>query len=128
MATQTPQPVIHIYKEINGGKHKTVKHYDHIQVKDGSTKLTNLINVSKNQNCAQSMPTYWLKERGAKKWNRNYTTGLFKTSANLIFKGDTDKKKNLVLFKFSDNAKTLTIYLYPNYFTKDLSELIQIIV
>ena len=126
MATITP--ITHVFSEINEGKHKTVKHYELIQVKNGSTKLTNLINVSTNQNCAQSTPIYWLKERGAKKWNRNYTTGLFKTCAKFIFKGDTDKKKNLVLFKFSDNAKTLTVYYYSDFYTKDLSDLLPTII
>lgn len=116
-------PTTHIYKEINEGKYASVKHYEIQKTINGVNQLSKLLNISKNRNCAQSMPMYWLKIRTEKKWS-NCITGLFSTSEKNIFKGDTDKKKNLVLFKFSDNAKTLTVYLYPNYYTTDLSNLL----
>ena len=90
MATQTPHPVTHIYKEINEGKFKSVKHYELIECNETAI-FTTLINISKNQNCAQSMPIYWLKMREGKKWGR-YITGLFKTHYPCTYKGDTKKK------------------------------------
>lgn len=121
MATQ--KPIIHVFSEINVGKFKSVKHYELIDVKNGTTQLSNLINISKDRNCAQSMPDYWLKIKNGNKWS-NCITGLFKTGIQNIYKGDTQKKKNLIIFKFSDNSETLTAYLFNNYYTRDLSNII----
>jgi hypothetical protein len=114
------KPITHVFSEINEGKYKGVKHYELIEVNNGTTQLTELINISKDRNCAQSMPDYWLRIRNGKKWS-NCITGLFRTGFKNIFKGDTEKKKNLIVFKFTDNAKTLTVYFFKNYYTNDLS-------
>lgn len=121
MATQNPIIITHVYNEINKGKYRTVKHYEINDIKSGDAQFSNLINISKNRNCAQSMPEYWLKEHNGKKWNPFCTTGLFKTSKPNLFKGDKSKKKHLVIIKFSNNADTLTIYHFQNYYTTDLS-------
>ena len=121
MATITP--ITQVFSEINEGKYASVKHYELQSVLNGTTQLTEQLNISKNRNCAQSMPIYWLKVRNCKKWS-NCITGLFSTTEKNIYKGDTNKKKNLVLFKFSDNAKTLTVYYYSDFYTKDLSDLL----
>ena len=122
----TATPITHVFSEINEGKYKSVKHYELINVQNGTTQLSQLINISKNQNCAQSMPNYWLKIKNGKKWS-NCITGLFKTGVSNIYKGDKDRKKNLIVFKFSDNAKTLTAFFFKNYYTKDLSKVLSII-
>ena len=122
MATQTPQPVIHVYKEVNVGKYKSVKHYE-LQECNDTPIFSTLINISKNQNCAQSMPVYWLKIREGNKWTK-YITGLFKTCYKSIFKGDTQRKKNLVIFKFSRDTRTLTIEFFKDYYINDLSKVI----
>ena len=124
MATHTP--IIHIFKEINVGKYKSVKHYELIEVKNGSTQLSNLINISKDRNCAQSMPTYWLKIKQGKKWSR-CLTGLFKTGIVNTFKGDIQRKRHLIIFKFSDSGNTLTAYYFLNYYTIDLSNVLRLI-
>jgi len=72
------------------------------------------------------MPDYWLKIKNGNKWS-NCITGLFKTGVSNIYKGDKDRKKNLIVFKFSDNAKTLTAFFFKNYYTKDLSKVLSII-
>ncbi|MDN3664461.1 hypothetical protein ACFFU1_14210 [Algibacter miyuki] len=118
MATQTPQPVTHVYKEINEGKYKSVKHYE-LQKCSANPVFSNLINISVNQNCAQSMPVFWLKIREGNKWTK-YITGLFKTSKKNVYKGDTQRKRNLVVFRFSEDYSTLTIEFYQNYYTTDL--------
>lgn len=120
MATQIPHPVIHIFKEINTGKYKSVKHYELIE-SNYEPILSSLINISKDRNCAQSMPDYWLKLKNGKKWTK-CITGLFKTVKRNIFKGDADIKKHLLLFKFSDHAETLTIFYFENYYTNDLKD------
>jgi hypothetical protein len=122
MATQTPKPVTHVYKEVNEGKHKTVKHFELLKC-NGTPVFSKLINISINQNCAQSMPIFWLKIREGNKWTK-YITGLFKTQFPSIYKGDTDKKKNLVIFKFSSDKSTLIIECFKDYYTNDLSKVI----
>ncbi len=126
MATQTPTPVIHVFKEINEGKYKSVKHYELQEVINGTTLLSNQINISKNRKCALSIPDYWLKIKQGKNWSR-CLTGLFKTGVSLIYKGDINHKKHLVLFKFSSNASTQTIHYYKGYYTKDLSKTLPVI-
>ncbi|MBP1840400.1 hypothetical protein J2Z57_003351 [Formosa algae] len=123
MATQnTPQQITHIYKEINEGKYKSVKHYE-LQKCNETPVFSTLINISRNQNCAQSMPTFWLKIREGNKWT-NYITGLFRTSKRDTYKGDTHRKTNLVIFDFSSNESILTITYFNNYYTNDLRNII----
>ena len=112
MATQTT-PVTYIFKEINTGKYTSVKHYELVSFDGTTNKLSPLLNISENRNCAQSTPDYWLKIKQGKKWSR-CLTGLFKTSSQNIFRGDLYKKKDLLLFKFSSNADTLTICHFEN--------------
>ena len=124
MATQnTPQHSTYVYKEINVGKYKATKHFELVGLDNPKNKLSNLVNISKDRNCAQSMPDYWFKIKQGKKYS-NWLTGLFKTENPSIFKGDLDKKRHLVLFKFSDYASTLTIKYFENYYTRDLSALL----
>jgi hypothetical protein len=127
MTTATPKPIVHIFKEYNIGKFKATKYYQLETVSSGTNQLTDIINISKDRNCAQSLPEYWIQIRDGNKWKKLRLTGLFKTSANLIFKGDTQKRMNLVLFKFSDNAETLTIYFYSNFYTRDITTLLNTI-
>lgn len=123
MATQTPQPITHIYKEINKGKYKSVKHYELI-VNQNTTILPNLLNISQNQRCAKSMPEFWLKVRQRNKWSKDIT-GLFKTSLKNIYKGDTQRRKNLLIFLFTEDGNTLVVKYFKNYFTSDLNNISQ---
>ncbi|WP_431159092.1 hypothetical protein [Winogradskyella poriferorum] len=121
MSTATPQPILHVFKEYNIGKFKTTRHYKIESVTNGVNQLTDIINISKDRKCAQSMPAYWLQIREGKKWKKPRLTGLFNTIKYNVFKGDIDKKRHLVLFQFSDKANTLTIYYFQNYYTTNLS-------
>ncbi|WP_040254132.1 hypothetical protein [Psychroserpens mesophilus] len=127
MRTATPKPIVHIFKEYNIGKFKTTRHYKLEKVLNGSNQLTDIINISKDRNCAQSMPDYWLQVREGKRWKKPRLTGLFRTGKNFIYKGDTDNRTNLVLFKFSESAEALTIYFYSNFYTKDITSLLNTI-
>jgi hypothetical protein len=126
MTTKTPKPSVYIYKEINVGKFSTTKHYELVNQVD-ENKLTNLIKVSKDRGFAKSLPVYWLDTRTDNKWDKISLTGLFKTSITNLFKGDTDKKKNLLLFKFSEGTSSLTIYCFNNYYKGDLSNVLQFV-
>ena len=127
MTTATPKPIVHVFKEYNIGKFKTTRNYQLETASPGTNQLTDIINVSKDRNCAKSKPEYWIQIRDGNKWRKPCLTGLFKTGANLIFKGDTKKRTNLVLFKFSYDYETLTIYFYSNYYTKDITTLLKTI-
>ena len=128
MAThQVPPPVIHVYKEVNKGKYKSTKHFELEEVKNGTSQLSEMINISKNRNFALSMPDYWLKIRQGNKWSKKALTGLFKTNKRFVYKGDQNLRQHLILFKFSDDAETLTVYYFKNYFTGDLSKVLPFI-
>lgn len=119
MATHTHPPTTHVYKEINEGKYKSVKHYELLEVLNGIPELPELINISKDRQCARSKPAYWLKVRKAGKWSKA-ETGLFKTSINgLTYSGDLRDKTHLVIFQFSEDASILKIFYYANYFPFD---------
>ncbi|MDT0649753.1 MULTISPECIES: hypothetical protein [Autumnicola] len=119
-----PTPIIHSYKEINPGKYRSVKHYELAEVINGTSLLSETINVQKDRNYAKSMPDYWLKIRQGKKWSRPIT-GLFKTTVPGIYIGDSQKKKNLILAQFTENKSCITLYYFKNYYTRDLNKLIE---
>jgi len=124
---KTPQPVIHNYKEVNKGKYKTVRHFELSKVINGKSKIVELINIRKNQNCAMSMPSFWLKGKQGKKWTKNYLTGLFKTEYKNIYKGDINRRKHLLIFKFNNEVEGLLIYYFQNYYTNDLRDILSLI-
>ncbi|GGK41931.1 MULTISPECIES: hypothetical protein [Flavobacteriaceae] len=125
MATQS-KPTIHFYKEVNKGKFKSVKHFELAEVTKYEPPLSKLLNISKNRNCALSMPEFWLKIRQGNKWSK-CITGLFNTDFKNIYKGDVNKRTHLVIFKFNDKVDTLTVYHFKNYFTTDLSKVLSLI-
>lgn len=126
MSIHIPTPTIHVYKELNKGKYKITQHYKIVEVKNGVSKLSELLNISKNRNFAQSTPEFWLKIKQGKKWS-NYITGLFKIHLKDIYKGDVNKRKHLLIFKFNDKANILVVYYFNNYFTNDLSKVLPLI-
>ncbi|MGM0931947.1 MAG: hypothetical protein ACQEWD_00730 [Bacteroidota bacterium] len=115
----TPTPTIHHFKEINPGKYASVKHFELTQVENGTSLLTNQLNISKDRKFARSTPDYWVKIREGKKWSKPIT-GLFKTSARNIFKGDCNYKKHLLLLKFAENESRATVYYFKDFYTADL--------
>lgn len=124
MAThKIPHHSTYVYKEINVGKYVSTKHYELVGLDNTKNKLSTLVNISKNRNYALSMPDYWFKIKQGKKYSP-WLTGLFKTKEPNIFKGDLYKKKHLILFRFSDNANTLTIKYFEDYYTKDFQHLL----
>lgn len=125
MATQTT-PVTYIFKEINIGKYTSVKHYELVSFDGTTNKLSTQLNISKNRDCAQSTPNYWLKIKQGKKWG-GWLTGLFKTTSSNTFRGDLEKKKHLLLFKFTKEAEVLTVCYFENHFTRDLSNVLHFI-
>ncbi|MDO6491777.1 hypothetical protein [Cellulophaga sp. 2_MG-2023] len=107
------------------GKYKSVKHYELISTKNGSSKLTDLINISKDRNCAKSSPVFWLQIRKGNKWVKPRLTGLFKTSEKGFFKGDLDKRRCLLIFQFVNDG--LVIYCFENYYPKNLNSVFSVI-
>jgi hypothetical protein len=109
MFTGNQQPTVHTFKAVNKGKYKGTIHYDLIS--NDPFLQADKINISKDRKCANSSPAYWIRIREGNKWS-NCITGLFPTSKQYVFKGDYNEKESLILFKFSDNAETLTIFFF----------------
>lgn len=123
-----PKPTTHIYKEINEGKFKTTKHYELVEVENGTQKLTDLINIVVDRGFAKSAPNFWLKIRVGKRWV-NFT-GLFKTSSPGLYfadKGNNNRKEDLLIVKLSNYERDLTVYYFKGYYTANLSEVLRII-
>ncbi len=120
METHIPKPVIYIYKEINVGKFKSVKHYELQGEPTKEIELTKLINISEDRQFAKSSPLYWLKIHDGKKWVNPILTGLFKTELSSIFMGYVGKKEHLIVFGFIENSNTLITYYFKDYYTRHL--------
>nr|WP_315182084.1 hypothetical protein [uncultured Flavobacterium sp.] len=123
-----PKPTTHIYKEINEGKYKTTKHYQLVEVENGTQKLTDLINIVVDRGFAKSAPNFWLKIRVGKRWVN--ITGLFKTSSPGLYyadKGNNNRKEDLLIVKLSNYERDLTVYYFKGYYTANLSEVLRII-
>ena len=123
-----PKPTIHIYKEINRGKFKTTKHYQLVEVENGTQKLSDLINVVVDRGFAKSAPNFWLKIRNGKRWE-NFT-GLFKTTTPGFYfadKGNNNRKEDLLIVKLSNYERDLTVYYFKGYYTANLSEVLKFI-
>lgn len=123
MATQIPNPIFHVYGEINEGKYKTVKHYELAHIINGEQYLPDIINISIDRSFAKSSPKYWLKFKTGNRWGK-CETGLFKTDYKNIYSGDLNKKQHLLIFWLSDNAESIQIEYYNDYFTHDLSNIL----
>jgi hypothetical protein len=122
MATQTP--IIHSFNEVK--RFKEVIHYELINVNNGKSQLSEKLNLSKDRNCAKSSPTYWITERtkDGKNWQSQSLTGLFKSVKPFFYKGDADKRKHLLIFKFSYNANNLIVYYYKDFYTPKFNQII----
>ena len=116
------KPIIYVYKEIRVGKFSTTKHFELVNQNQDFNKFTNQVKITKDRCFARVQPIYWLHTRTGNKWDKPCLTGLFKTSKTNLFIGDSEKKKNLLLFKFSDSAHTLIIYCFENYYSYDLKD------
>lgn len=126
MRTATHQPTVLIFKEFNIGKSKTVRYYEIENGNISNTPLTKNLRLSNNRQFAKSNPKFWLSVRSPKKWVTPNLTGLFPTSTNNLFFGDTNFKENLILFKFSE-SHTLKIVFYKGYYPtyKAIQELLE---
>ena len=102
---------------------KTTTHYT-LQTKHPRTQLTEMLNISESRNFAKSKPIFWCQERKVNKWITPRLTGLFKTETPNVYWGCRGKFQDLILFVFTDNKETLTVYYYKNFFTRNLKPLI----
>ncbi|WP_179344226.1 hypothetical protein [Winogradskyella ursingii] len=127
MNTATPQPVTHIYKEINEGKYKSVKHYELQKTLNGTSLLSDLLNVSKDRMCAKSSPLFWVQTHNGKKWVKPRLTGLFKTPKKHTYKGDAMDKKHLIIVKFLDNYDYMIVFYFKDFYTRDIKTVLSFI-
>jgi len=122
-----PKPTIHVFQEFNEDKYRSVKHFELVEIKNSSNLLTTKINLSKDRGFAKSNPDYWVRTWQGSKWSAKTLTGLFKTKMPNVFFGYKGKKESLILFKFSNNGSTLTLYYFENFFTNDLTKVLDLI-
>ena len=122
-----PKPSIHVFQEFNVGKYRSVKHFDLLEIKNGSSLLSTKINLSKDRGFAKSNPDYWVKLWSGNTWSKKTLTGLFKTKLPNVYFGYKGKKEHLILFKFSNDSNTITIYYFENFFTNDLTKVLEFI-
>ena len=123
-ATATPTPVTHIYKEINVGKNRTVKHFELQQVKNGEPQLRKKVKLSNNRAFAKSKPYYWFGEHNGKKWIKPFLTGLFITPIPNVYNGDAYHKNHLLMFEVDEVEETLTVHYYVDYFTHNIESIL----
>ena len=118
------KPITYIFQEINKGKNKSIRYYK-FSSHDGSTNnLGRQLGLHKNRKWSQYEYDYTLNIKESKNWN-GCLIDMVKTSTKYIFKGHLNKKKHLLLFRFSTNADIITVYYYENYFTRNLAKLIK---
>ncbi len=122
MATHIPTPKTFSFEVLK--TFKTTRHYAPI-IPTNHGILSQPINISKDQGFAKSSPDYWLKIRNKNKWSDN-VTGLFHTGKSMFYYGDLNNKKDTLLFRFHSNGN-LTIYLFKDYFTKDINLILRTI-
>jgi hypothetical protein len=124
MATYNQAPIIHSYKEVK--RYKSTIHYQLVNVFNDEPQLSKKLNLSKDRNCAKSSPSYWIKERTTdnKKWQPQSLTGLFSSPKPFYYTGDANKRKHLLIFKFSHNANNLLVYYYKDFYTPNFNQII----
>jgi hypothetical protein len=123
-----PKPTIYVYKEINEDKCKTAKHYQIINVENGTQKLTDLINIVVDRGFTKSAPNFWLKIRNGKRCE-NFT-GPFKTKIPSLYhadKGNKNRKEDLLIVKLSNHERDMKIYYFNDYYIANLSRVLELI-
>lgn len=127
MTAQIHKPLALIYTEINIGKYTSTRHFKCVNNDYVNTPLSELLNISKDRNCAKSMPDYWVQVREHNKWKKPRLTGLFKTQYPKIYRGDISRRKHLLLVKFLDHSNTMIVYYFENYHTTNMANIIDFI-
>ena len=121
MSVEISKPIIYVFNEINIGKFNTVKHFELDEQSTSSNRLGKFLNISCNRDFAKSKPDYWIKIKEGNRWQTFSLTGLFKTEFENVYKGDANRKKHLLVFKFEDNQSKVLVYYFENYYTNVLS-------
>lgn len=127
MATQIPQPIIHVYKEINDGKYISVRHYELQRTLNGTPLLSHLLNVSKDRMYAKSSPLFWVQTHNGKNWVKPRLTGLFKTPSKDTYIGDASDRKHLIIVKFLDEYDYMIVYYFKDFYTRDIKTILSFI-
>jgi hypothetical protein len=122
--TKQPKPVTHIFKEINKGQYRTIKHYELSEVKNGEPLLESTLQIADNRAFAKSKSMYWFTHRKNNKWVIPRLTGLFATDKPNVFKGDIDNKTNLVLFAVDEVNDILKVHYDKNYSTHNITPIL----
>lgn len=121
-----PQPTVYHY--VLDRKFGEVWHYNLLHCSSNTPELTPRLNISLNRNFAKSKPIYWIRERLGNKWTQTCTTGLFKTIYPNVYRGDLNRKKDLVIASQNIDSKTIRIFVFPDYFSYDLEPVFEYLI
>lgn len=119
----TRQPIRHIYTVCK--VFETVRHYELIEVSNGTAILTPKININKDRQYSNAKDVlYWLKLFENKKWT-TVVTGLKVTQNKRLYYGDLTKtyngkktKTNLLIFVFTNDS--LFVDVFPCYYPESV--------
>ena len=114
-------PVIMVFEKDQTAIYNEVRHYN---LCEGENLLSEKLNVSVFRGFSKARCTYSVKKRLVNKWSTQIT-GLFPTHDPDLFHGDIEGKKHLVLFRFSNNGNKLRVYLFQNFFTRDITDFLK---
>jgi hypothetical protein len=130
MATRIPKPLFCAYDEINIGKYKQTRHFKLSSDTKELKHLTQFLNINENRffaKLASSSIEYWVQIRKANKWIKPRLTGLYTTTDEDIYNGDINNKQHLVIFHFLGDGDLLFVYIFENYYTRNLKPIIEFV-
>jgi hypothetical protein len=121
-----PFPTIHIFKRTQ--YFSTVNHYELIEAVGENTLLTDQISISKNRNFKKPDPEYYLSPR-SNSFSVNLI-GLYTTAIDGILIGyirKNHKKVDTILVQLTDQERTVKIYYFKKYHSKDIRPLLSLL-
>ena len=115
------RPLVMVFEKDQQVNYKEVRHYNFVE---GENLFSEKVHISKDRQFSKSKAKYWFRIREYNKWS-NCLTGLFPTSNGMVYYGDTERKKNLLIFIFSEYGERLNIYFFSNFYPKEVHEFIK---
>jgi hypothetical protein len=120
-----PEPIRHLYKEINTGISKTEKYYTFIESTNGKPILTDLLSINLDPNHPTSWAKIYLNKKPENSWER--ITSLCNSFYLNCFFGSTEmknKRKDLILCRLSKDQSIMLVYYFPNFSTRSTKKVI----
>jgi hypothetical protein len=123
---RVPYPIMHTFRRTQ--YFSTVSHYDLSELIGGNTLLTDQISISRNRNFSKPDPEYYLSPR-SNSFSVNLI-GLYTTAIDGILIGyirKNHKKVDTILVQLTDQERTVKIYYFKKYHSKDIRPLLSLL-